>query len=642
MHLYSIMPLDVEHVEEICLDVKNQYEQGVCDCALFMMKLVPEGTPPIDKAKLECEKYDLFRDRLKKLGLECGILVQCSIGHGYKLDQMFPFTQSVGLNDGQKKNVVCPYDQDFRKFMYEQFQTLAKHRPKVIMLDDDFRLVARAARGCACELHLKEFNKLTGEVVEGAEQLYKMLTTKSDKQEEYVSAFLKTQSQSLIDCAKAMREGIDSVDPTILGIYCCCGKFAENAGEIGQIFAGKNNPVVVRMGNGFYCRESAKTLSSVGIRFAQQKEFIKDQVDYMLAESDTCPQNRYSTSANSVHTHMIMSILEGAIGAKHWITRLTTHEPESGVAYRKTLAKYRKMYDALINIYPKIKWQGCRIPIIKQREYGFIRPLVEESGWAVRVLERMGFPLFYSSDPEGACFVDENCAPSLTDQEILDILKGTAILSGGAVENFISRGYGEYLGVDIKEWTGPNQSRERFIDINKTCAIQLNGKQLIPNSDKTKTLSYVEHIKNGTENIPLFPAVTSYENSLGGTIVCYSGTPNARFVYFEAFSMLNQSRKTQFENILKSTGNLPAYYKGDAEVYVKSGVLKDGGQIVALTNLSYDILEDFKLGGLETATSVKMLTPDGDFVDCDFSILNNTLSINSVLYPLQPLILKIL
>ena len=26
------MPLDVEHVEEICLDVKNQYEQGVCDC----------------------------------------------------------------------------------------------------------------------------------------------------------------------------------------------------------------------------------------------------------------------------------------------------------------------------------------------------------------------------------------------------------------------------------------------------------------------------------------------------------------------------------------------------------------------------------------------------------------------------------
>jgi hypothetical protein len=81
------------------------------------------------------------------------------------------------------------------------------------------------------------------------------------------------------------------------------------------------------------------------------------------------------------------------------------------------------MYDALINIYPKIKWQGCRIPIIKQREYGFIRPLVEESGWAVRVLERMGFPLFYSSDPEGACFVDENVAPALTDQEILDAIR---------------------------------------------------------------------------------------------------------------------------------------------------------------------------------------------------------------------------
>ena len=44
-HLYSIMPLDLDHVEELCADIKQQYEQGVATCVLFYCKLVPEGKP---------------------------------------------------------------------------------------------------------------------------------------------------------------------------------------------------------------------------------------------------------------------------------------------------------------------------------------------------------------------------------------------------------------------------------------------------------------------------------------------------------------------------------------------------------------------------------------------------------------------
>ena len=123
--------------------------------------------------------------------------------------------------------------------------------------------------------------------------------------------------------------------------------------------------------------------------------------------------------------------------------------------------------------------------------------------------------------------------------------------------------------------------------------------------------------------------------------MCYSGTPNARFVYFEAFSMLNQSRKTQFENILKSTGNLSAYYKGDAEVYVKSGVLNDGGQIIALTNLSYDQLDQLEIGGVDKVTSVQVLTADGELKDCEFNALEQSIIVSQTLYPVQPMILVI-
>ena len=86
-HLYTIMPLDTEHVDEICEDIRWQYENGVADCALFMIKLVPEGDPVIDKAAIECEKYARFREKLESMGLSCGVLVQCTIGHGYALNQ---------------------------------------------------------------------------------------------------------------------------------------------------------------------------------------------------------------------------------------------------------------------------------------------------------------------------------------------------------------------------------------------------------------------------------------------------------------------------------------------------------------------------------------------------------------------------
>ena len=68
----SIMPLDVEHVEEISLDIIEQQRRGVASHALFMMKFNPEGTPPVDKAALQCKDYDVFRARLDKAGAKHG------------------------------------------------------------------------------------------------------------------------------------------------------------------------------------------------------------------------------------------------------------------------------------------------------------------------------------------------------------------------------------------------------------------------------------------------------------------------------------------------------------------------------------------------------------------------------------------
>ena len=68
LYSYSIMNLDIGHIDEICNDIKAQVENGVCECALFSMTLCPEGNPPADKVTGLCKKYALFRDKLRKMG----------------------------------------------------------------------------------------------------------------------------------------------------------------------------------------------------------------------------------------------------------------------------------------------------------------------------------------------------------------------------------------------------------------------------------------------------------------------------------------------------------------------------------------------------------------------------------------------
>lgn len=639
MQNYTIIPLDTSHVDEICLDIKNQYENGIANCALFLLTLVPEGTPVIDKAKIMCEKYDVFRDKLATFGLECGILVQASIGHGYTLNEMFPFQPVIGLTDGMEKNVCCPYDENFRTHFKDVMKTLASHKPKTIMLDDDFRLIARPYKGCACPLHLKRLAEIIGEPIT-REELLEHTKSHDEKSVKITKAFIRTQKESLVGAVKAMREGIDEVDPRLPGVYCCCGNAAEFASEIAEIIAGKGNPITVRVNNGNYTPQGARGQSTVAFRAATQKIHMGDKVQAVLAETDTCPHNRYSTSALSLHTHFVVSILEGAAGAKHWITRTTDYEPKSGKAYRDTLSKYSGFYNTLSDIVPKLMWVGANNFLSAEPTYGYENEFQKSCHWAHCVLERMGIPMFYSSKVSGAVFLDGDDSKNFTDEECRKILSGTCILSSNAAKIFNERGYEEYTGVSVKEWNGVNTSFERISPKGNMVKTQQQIMELVKLYDDVIEDSTVYYLKDGKEEVPLFPGSTIYKNKIGGTVIVYAGTPEARFSYRTAFSFLTESRKEQLVRQLKESGALPVYFIGDEEVYMKAGFY--GNDLYcAIVNTGFDPIEQINLCVEKKVTKVEKLMPDGIFTDCDFSIQNETLTVETEAVVLQPVVLKI-
>lgn len=637
----SIMPMLEEHIEEICADIIEQQKTGVSTHAMLMMFFNPEGTPAVEKAKKQCELFDRYRAILDPAGAKYGILVQATLGHITKPFAPYPFQPSVSLLSGEEfDSTCCPFDPKFHDYLREQFRVLAEHKPAIVMLDDDLGLMYRwHMKGCACKHHLADFARRAGKAM-SREEVLQHVKGDSDEDKYYTQLYIETQREGLVSAVRAMREGLDMVDPTIRGIVSgiYVSTFTEFSDAMAAAFAGKGNPPTIRLNGGPYEISSApRGFTERPFRVATLRNCVKDTVKEFLAETDTCPHNRYSTSAAFMHAHFTASILEGATGAKHWVTRTSDYEPNAGKAYRKILSKYEKFYQKVQEYAKDLAPFGCRIPVTKRQDYGFGAPAhgIYLAPWATCVLERLGLPLYFGNMGDGAVFLDDYSVNRFTDAEIQAFMKGTLFLSATAADKLNARGFGQDIGVTVRPWMGKVINGE-FLGGHRIAA-QYNFQELVLARDGVEVLSESYHHNSETQqDIPMFPAVTRCKNTKGGDTIVFCGTPDMPFQYYTAFSMLCEMRKNQFISLLSEKGLLPIYYPEDGEIYMRAGLLPNGERMVAAFNLGFDALEDFPLVVTEPVTKVEMLTPDGQRVAVPFTVNGQEIRLQVELRTLLP------
>ena len=551
----------------------------------------------------------------------------------------------VSFSDGKEAFSVCPYDENFREYIEKTMATLTQRHPSTLMVDDDFRLFARSSRGCVCPKHLAEIGKRAGRSFT-REELVEAMNGTDDEAQRIVDIFYDTQIDALVGAAKAMRRGIDSIDPKQQGAFCLCGDTCEGVREIAKILAGEGNPVIIRVNNSKYTAAGARNTSTFISRAATQMAALDNEADYFLAETDTCPHNRYSTSASGLHTHFTASILEGVAGCKHWITKTNNFEPQSGKAYRDKLAKFSGFYNTLSDIVPTIEWKGCKIPLAKDP----LRPKAPISSfkspsadiaWANCVIERLGLPMFFSKGCDGMIFFDGYRDEFFDDAEIRKMLSSTLVLSSVSAEKLIKRGFGEYLGIEVNDLL-PDDLPPRFerYENGEKSAVQKKLKKITVKNDDVKVISEVYTVLNGITPAPFFPAVTCYKNSLGGTAIVFAGSPDTKFLYSEAFSFLCSPRKKQLIALMKEYGELPVYYPDDAEVYVKAGLLPDGKIFCAFFNIGLDNLDEITLVTDRPIFEITMLSPEGNFEAVGYKIdENGKITVDTRAEILNPVIL---
>lgn len=643
---YSIIPLKEDHFEERLADVIDQYKRGITSCPMFMMVLVPEGDPVWNKVDRLAALYGRYRTELEKEGVPSGILVQATFGHGNSITTPAPFQRMIGLNDGVEHPIYCPMDERTLDHLSYAMKRIAMEKPKAIMLDDDVRLMMRNFEGCVCPLHMSEFNRINKTNYTGRELYAKIMEGKDT--DPIALAYTDLQRKTLVKAVTRFREAIDSVDPTIQGINCTSGDECDAVLLTNPIFAGKNNPRIVRAPNGTYAPLTVKGFSDTMRRAAVcGTKLRRGGIDIVLAETDTIPFNRYGKSAGYLHSHMTSSIIDGLRGAKNWITRTSGYEMKSGVKFREILAKHRGFYNELIKITDGIKFVGANSAFIEQTYHVFH---VEKRAhmwryntnkWAECVFERMGIPFYYSDESEKINFLEDKICERMTDEQIENIFKGSVVCSVDAAEDLIKRGWGDLLGVRIEQKEGICNGETYDGGPYLISGAQYKLKRIVPEKDGVETLSSVFQRVDGNIKI-LFPAVSLYEREGGKISVVFCGTPDAPFDYTTAFSMLNESRKNQLVGILSRAGALPIYCDTDNEICLRAGYIKSGELLAALFVLGSDTEESVKLYLENAPTEIKKLDPDGSYSVLDFKPLGDGIyEISAEAHHMNPLVLII-
>lgn len=643
MFTYSMMPLDVAHLDELVADIKDQHQRGISTCPMFIMTLVPEGTPVWDKVGPMCAKFRKFKERLDPEGVPVGILIQASFGHGYPLVPT-PFTKYVGIKDGKVHDVHCPLDKNFIEHFKGVIRALASEKPSAIMLDDDFRLMMRPAGGCACPLHLKELEKKTGKLYT-REELWEYINSHPDG-DPLTLKFIETQTEALIYAAKEFRAAIDDIDPTIQGINCTSGDLCESVIYTSREFAGKGNPTIVRVPNGTYAPLTTRGFSDIMRRAAVCSAKLKrGGVDHVLAETDTIPFNRYGKNARYLHSQYVASILEGLEGAKHWITRTSSFEPKSGVAFRNILAENSKLYDRLAELAQGMKWLGVNSYFTEQKYQCFHTRNIWRyhlNNWSEKVLERLGLPFYFSDIGGGAVFLEDDIVPDMTDEQINDVFRGSVFVTAKAAEALAFRGYGKLLGARVEVWDGPKISAEMYGEPSLRSTKQKNTMKIVPQADGVEELSHCFRAISGSEREILFPAVTVYDRGEGRLSVVYSGTPDAEHTYTEGFAFLNETRKAQFVKLFKRANVLPIYYEGDVEMCLRAAKLSDGRMLAAFFNLGYDPLDTLTVYLENEPSAILYLDKKGEEVPLTFEkTTDGFYEIGISVEPMYPVILII-
>ena len=602
---------------------------------LYCLTLHPQGFPASATVDAAVASYRKWAELLRGSAVKPAILLQAIVGHwtsDLAEKKTEPWQRAINVKG--KVTRFCPLDPGYRAYIRETGRKLAACAPAAILSDDDVRAFSPDAE-CTCPLHTAEYNRRTGKNLtpEGLRDLLAHVDRRSADH----MAFAELQRDTVLDVVKLLREGIDSVDPSIPSGVCEPGwAWAQRyIADTAHAMAGPNHTAWLRLANGQYFETAPKqTMGGLVLRTMASAERLRNRDVLLLDEADTWPHNLWSKSSVAFHAKLSTSAFVGLKGAKLWYVNVHKGPYRVSRHYTEILERNRGFHSALSAAVRGTSMEGVLIPCHK--DYPTF-PVTERKGsgtadaegWVQTVFSWYGVPFRVTEDfsVDGLYALGgAGVVQKLSDEEIRAILAHRVLVDGTAAAALLKRGFGDLMGVEeVTErplFTGDyNERRGDFLSLpkssNPTIFRALPGAKTI-SSFVWKESTFAKSFERVAASGVLF------RNRLGGTVATTAyntrlapaylyGSGRQRYVY----DLLDALAGAPFENICANGQNVLALTRR----------APDGADLLLLENLNYDAADEMLIRRRERPASVEVMSPHGQWKQTDFTFTDGLVRI---------------
>lgn len=608
---YAITPVFVENPSFVVENVRRVRRDVGLDCVAFSLSMHPQGTPAAAHAASTLAAFQTIRRALAAdAGIEIGVLVQSTIGHGWSGQRQLtaePWQRIVRM-DGTVSSRMCPSDARFRSYITDIVGAIAAEDPAFLMIDDDFGL---RHGECLCPAHLAELNTTAGTCFASPAEAHAALSA-CGPSDSLLWTFESLRIDSSRRFAREIREAIDRVNPSIRCGYCtpCMGFMFAN--EIATLLAGGTEPFV-RIANANYLNTSTQVLTALAGVTAKARSTVSGIRD-VIDESDTFPHTRFSESATALHAHITSAILDGLSGSKLWISDFTRPNPAGCVAYERIIADNRPFYDTLFAAVEGIVWEGFVQPIPRvPGNYAPLNPLavLRQPEFATLLLCRFGIPCVYERSARTSIrlLCGEN-VDAFTDAELLDFFRGGLLLDTVAAEKLQARGFARHMGCTVERDETGIFSCEVVVQTGLTIRSGWSAdiRRIIPASERTQIITRLHNGELPSAANAYGPGATCFENEFGGRVAVVAFGP-----LLPSHILLAHGRREMLVVALDALcgGRMPMLVDTDQDVCVRHGRMRDGAALLAVFNANLDPMEGVRLRSTTPIASARRLGSDG-------------------------------
>lgn len=619
MLMINIVPVFEDHVEFAVSEIRRQAREVGLHRFALSLSFHPEGTPARDKIGRLVSALHQVKEGLADTDIELGVLIQSTFGHGW--NGKVPLTdetwQTMVRLDGSESPRMCPLDPDFSDYVHDCILAVAREKVPFMLVDDDFGL---RRNECFCPLHIAAYNEALGKNYT-LEDYQKMIEERPWDDPEVLTVS-RLRRDTVLPLARLIRAAIDEVDPAI---RCgCCTPYGGYGfiQDVALALAGKTRPFV-RVNNAVYGMSSSLTFYYITgnthhIRYQMPK--IEDVID----EADTFPQNYYSESAAAFHTDVTLAFLNGLVGCKLWTSEFNNPvDTGSQADFEKRLRDYMPFYKKIFELTDGICWKGVSETLYRAKRS--LHPVLLSDAhpardWNTEQFGRYGFPIGYAApSSKGIHAISVEEADKLSDDEIKTLLSGAVLIDSLCAKELTARGFESYMGVRAING-GDDFFFSGEIDAENHLYSWMMWEeahaQLIPLADDVQAATYFVkgHSRSGVYE-KVAPGMTFYKNSLGGRVVVTGWTPAMPY-----YKTTRPQRRATLQRALDFLEGRPFEMGVETgrQFFVRHGVLKDGSELLALVNLSYDAFDAVPIHLVRNPVTVERLLPTGEWAPLEW------------------------